>query len=89
MANDIFMTWKPYASGIGSINTGDAIYEQRNRSKPMSEKIKRTILIVQITIKKKRKMREKEREREKTEKRENPYINAIIYLYFYVTLFPV
>lgn len=53
MANDIFMTWKPYASGIGSINTGDAIYEQRNRSKPMSEKIKRIILIVEITIKKK------------------------------------
>lgn len=53
MANDIFMTWKPYASGIGSINTGDAIHEQRNRSKPMSEKIKRIILIVEITIKKK------------------------------------
>lgn len=68
MANDIFMTWKPYASGIGSINTGDAIHEQRNRSKPMSEKIKRIILIVEITIKKKRKIRERERKDRKERK---------------------
>lgn len=67
MANDIFMTWKPYASGIGSINTGDAIHEQRNRSKPMSEKIKRIILIVEITIKK-RKIRERERKDRKERK---------------------
>lgn len=66
MANDIFMTWKPYASSIGSINTGDAIHEQRNRSKPMSEKIKRIILIVEITIKKKM----RKRKREKRQKRE-------------------
>lgn len=65
------MTWKPYASGIGSINTGDAIHEQRNRSKPMIEKIKRIILIVEITIKKK--MRERERERKDRKERKSVY----------------